>query len=350
LKYTENEIRHSKILSNLAVASRSSRDYNTPIHFTDTTRLNAIREELKNSDYFELHIPESDGGCYSLWGKVPLEELKEPVILVSTHVDTVPSITEPFSTLEENGFYHGTYDNLGTNAAAVISMLEGDLPENILFAFTGDEETGYCEGALGAARILKDAGITPVCVALDVTYEGFVENRLFSLENLTSGQKNNSFLDFVISVAFFVEPLDTQSFCFVPIDCQNLPKMFSDMSDYLTRAYRSPQYGMMDEAFAYAEENLPAMSVCLPCKGYMHSNSGVFVKQPVFEGYVLSLQCFLKELSREDKREFNLPFLQISDKLSQLVKRAGEISLYEREKNQKGESGYFHNFDLDYDD
>ena len=36
-----------------------------------------------------------------------------------------------------------------------------------------------------------------------------------------------------------------------------------------------------------------AFSLCLPCEGEMHANSGVKVRQPVFEGYVHALESIL---------------------------------------------------------
>ena len=133
-EFSEEELGHAKILEDLSLINRSNKH-----KFTEENRLNKIRELLADSPYQETYTHE----CYSLWSKVPLSKLPQDVILITSHTDVVGSITECSSKLDNTtGFYTGTYDNQGTNAALVIMMKEHELPENVVLAFTGDEETG----------------------------------------------------------------------------------------------------------------------------------------------------------------------------------------------------------------
>lgn len=312
IRYSEKDLKHASLLKDLAVMCRSSKK-----HFTVTDRLDVIREKLKNTEYVEYV---GDVECaehpapFSLWSKGALGELPKDVVLVSSHADIVPSISVCSSTLREDGFYSGTYDNIGTNAAALILMTEQDLPSNVVFAFTGDEETGGCKGAKGAAKLLSMAGKNPICIALDVTYEGFYDNVLCSIENCTAPKEfQNTFLNCVADAALSTEG-EKQSFCFVAAKKGLVPENLDDK-------YVSPQTGMYDEAFAYRDKGYPALSFCLPCNGSMHSNSGVMVKQPVFEGYILSLEALLCELTKERKENAE----DLKQKKDKLVSEAENI-------------------------
>ena len=194
--------------------------------------------------------------------------------------------------MNEDGFYKGTYDNLSTNAAMLILMLEANLPDNVVFAFTGDEETGRCGGAKEVSKYLLEKGANLTCIALDVTYEGFNENALMSIENCTAPQEEkDEFLNKVANAAMSSE--NEKSFCFVKAREGYIPSE-------LKKEYLTPSSGMYDEAFAYRDMGQKALSVCIPCTGYMHSNSGLSIKQPVFEGYLLSIESLVLNLLKEN--------------------------------------------------
>lgn len=277
--------KHVDILERIARMCRSNKEI-----FTVTDRLEAIRSELTNTEYLETF----DNRLFSMWSKKTIEELDRNCILISTHMDTVPGIRECYSNINENGLLHGTYDNLGTNAAAVCLMIDEQLPDNIVFAFTGDEETGGCTGARQAANYLLSRGKFPICIALDVTYEGFSQNKLMSIENLTPGKKGQDFMDKIAKTALSTEPDGVATFCFVKASINDIPTQFRTKQ----KAYMQPSTGMYDEAFAYRDEGFPAMSICLPSSGSMHSDSGLKVKQPIFEGYIISLASFLYQLTK----------------------------------------------------
>lgn len=277
---------HAEILEQIAVMCRSNQN-----NFIVEDRLNVISDLLSPTVYNEI----VHGNLCRMYAKVPIEQIPDACILVSTHVDTVSNITSCHSSLdEETGIYTGTYDNAGTNAAAVILMREEDLPANVVFSFTGDEETGACRGAKEAAAALIQAGKHPFCIALDVTYEGFRENYLISVENLVPASVpyiEKKALKKIGNLLISLEPENAQTFHLVK-------KGLSHVPSNLPKEYVAERCGMEDEAFAYANMGCPTMSLCVPCgNGSMHSQSGVKIKAPVMEGYILSLASILYKMA-----------------------------------------------------
>lgn len=341
MEFTEEELNHAKILEDLSLINRSSKH-----KFTEDTRLRKIRELLAETEYSETFTQQ----CFSLWSKVPLSELPKDIILISSHTDVVGSITKCSSKLdEESGFYTGTYDNQGTNAALVIMMKEHIIPDNVVFAFTGDEETGRCAGAKQTVALLRSLGKNPICIALDVTYEGYYQNKLYSLENLTGAEQGIDFVNRIAKSAMTIEPEDANTFCFVAANKHTIPTTIDNSHDSKTT-------GMYDEAFAYRDVSCKAMSVCLPCFGEMHSNSGVKVKQPVFEGYIFSLVSLIYEITHTHEQMIEA-FKTVR---KELVKKAKEVQTLAYHENyssssyynyESAMSRYFHNYDeTEYED
>lgn len=286
-RLSQKDLEHKRILERLAVTSRSNK-----CKIIDYTRLNVIRDELKGSLY-----QETQGDLCSIWSKVPIHQLKDKdIILVSSHVDIVDDMTQCFSILQKDGFYKGTYDNEGTNAAITILMRENDIPENVVFAFTGEEERCTCAGAINALKILYENVNSISCIALDVTYEGYRSNQLMSLENMSPSEKDPvAWMDKTFADILMTEP-ESKTFCFIRKEDTVVPS--TAPLEYIENAY-----AMFDEATAYAHYGLPSMSLCLPCNGPMHSNSGVEVKQPVFEGYVISVASVIYAITKTHKKE-----------------------------------------------
>lgn len=286
MEFTEKELRHEQVMSAVAKMCRSDKR-----GFTETEKLDAIRELLIDSEYHEILLHGTQ-----IWRK----DFTSPIdVIVSSHADVVNSISQCSSKLSNDGYYSGTYDNSGTTAASVIAMLEGNIPNNVMFAFTADEETGRCMGAKQALEYARNFGFDPVCIALDVTYEGYDEGHLFTVENLSSGHKKNEDMDFLNDVAQSMMNLETegkQSCHFVKISKNSIPSLLG--SEYIAK-----DSGWFDEAQAYVNEHAKAFSLCLPCEGNMHSNRGVDVRQPVFEGYINALESMIYEMAKDPNRE-----------------------------------------------
>lgn len=151
------------------------------------TETDKIEEAVRSAGNYQVTRKQ----CCVLFSKIPLGELggSGHIILVSSHADFVPDITKPFCAFyPDGGLLKGTFDNSITNAAVINLMQEGSLPDNVVFALTGDEETGRCYGAEEAVRTLEASGIRKqdiYPVALDVTFEGFNSPVSFSVENVT---------------------------------------------------------------------------------------------------------------------------------------------------------------------
>lgn len=321
--YDAVDEKHRDILEQCAVPCYSNKK-----GFTNLTRIEAIRGLLKKSGYKEIFL-----NTVSIWHKGDLaKQAEKDCILVSSHCDLVKNITKPYSSLDENGYYRGTYDNIGTNAAAIITMLEGDLPSNVMFAFTSDEETGRCQGAKDAVSFLKSMNIKKLtCMALDVTYEGYDEGMLASVEN---GTKDADFLKKIAKSALATEA-DRQTFCFVRKTRKAFP-------ENLPKEYICKDTGLYDEAMAYGEIGQKSFSLCLPCDGEMHSNSGVKVRQPVFEGYVNTLKGMLYSLTKTHVNQ--LTAIQIEK--NTLLDRTTE--LLEQEKAKRKSYSRSYEYDPEY--
>ena len=288
--YTDKELSHADILSKVAAPCHSNKS-----GFTETTKLDNIRELLKDSGYHEILLPNAQ-----IWRK---DDTTPIDVLVSSHADFVKEITKPYSKLGDDGYYDGTYDNAGPAGASVIAMLEGDIPANVVFAFTADEETGRCNGAGQALEYVTCLGYeNPLCIALDVTYEGYDDGLLYTIENLSSGHKKNEDMNFINSVGSTIMSLEKTSEdenITYPPTC-SLVRLHKDATpENLSKEFIAKECGWYDEAQFYVHQHMRSFSICLPSNGEMHANSGLDVRQPEFEGYLNALESVIYTYSLE---------------------------------------------------
>lgn len=322
-EYDDADRGHSHIMELLAVQCRSNK-----YGFKEgkTQRIDAIRQILQNSGYHEVLLPGAQ-----IWRK----DFSSPIdVIVSSHVDTVDSITSCSSSLSPEGYYRGTYDNAGTNSAAVIAMLEGDIPENVVFSFTSDEETGRCNGAKQTLEYARNLGNEPICIALDVTYEGYDDGNIFSVENLSSGHKKNEdqdFLNKVANAALALESEGIRTCTFVKLHKNAVPDAFP-------KEYVAKGTGWFDEAEAYSNEHAKSFSLCLPCEGNMHGNSGVKVRQPEFEGYINALESVIYSLTNTHEQLIEAKRMENATLSSRL------IEMLKKEEEQEKERGSYKNY------
>ena len=143
--------------------------------FTVTDRVAAIEQMLEQTDY-------------KLIGRQPLallyskREVREDdrVLLISSHIDCV--YPRCFCS-DEGDCLRGTFDNSFSNAALLWNMLNDRLPDNVVVAFTGNEESDS-RGAVQTVVALGRLGCeVPTALVLDVTNEGWESGALFTLEN-----------------------------------------------------------------------------------------------------------------------------------------------------------------------
>ncbi len=214
--------------------------------FTDTTRLLAIENLLKESDYELLYR----GNLTMLYCK-RRPKVGERVVLVSTHIDTVYS--HCFAQ-ERDGYLHGTFDNSYSNAATMWNMLNGKFADNVIIAFTGDEE----EDSRGAIETVCALGRMQCNIAfaivLDVTNEGWEQQAPFTIENDLG------------------------------IDIFTAHRLVEILSPYSGK-YAYVHDAEPDESWDYDEYGIPCFTLCAPVLGDMHSDEGVLLRKESFPAY-----------------------------------------------------------------
>ena len=237
--------RIAEIVETVTVESRD--DGNV---FTETGRADVIASLLFESGY---HLLFSGNLCY-VFSKRNFQPGDE-VVLISSHIDTV--YKECFCR-EDGDFLTGTFDNSLTNAAVVGNMLEGVFADNVIVAFTGDEEVDS-EGALEVYRTLHHAGLkVKFAVVTEVTNEGWDKECAFTVENdLGVGIFNGRKL---------AEVLDE----------------YQGEFDYIHNA--EP-----DESWDYNALNIACLTLCVPAQGDMHSEGGVFARKLLLPRYCEAL-------------------------------------------------------------
>ena len=233
--------------------------YDNGKKFTETAKLDRIHELLRGTSYKGLQ-----GNLVRLYSKGSLETLKQDnVIVISTHADFVWNIRDPFVKIsEQDNLMLGTFDNSATNAAALYLMMNDLLPDNVLVAFTGNEESGM-RGAAELDKFLrKTSGLSPFYLVLDVTDIGFGKKQ-FSIENTFSLPR--AYRDELVRIA----------------------------QEMKYQGYLYPK-ALPDEAYAYAERGALSCSLCVPTKGNMHSDNGCYMQLDAYLSYVDILEHIAK--------------------------------------------------------
>ena len=265
----------TEILARLSVLNRDNGK-----RFSKTDRLDAIAELLWNSSYRRVNAD----GLFNLYARKPLSQLlKEPVTIISTHVDCERGITACFSVSADETHLRGTYDNAITNAAAVAAMLSDRLPDNVLVAFTGDEEEEG-EGAKQLLQfLLRQNSRVRAIVVLDVTEMAWDAKADFTVEN-------DFFDDEIGEKIVRAAKASGYTWRYVPADPDDVPP-------YVPRNCLIPEEADEDESWDYDEERQQCFSYCLPVSGDMHSDAGVLARKVSFERYYETLIRLMQVMS-----------------------------------------------------
>lgn len=269
LHTAESECRFLKILKKINVLN-----YDNGKNFTKTDRLDAIGTLLWSSQYRRINAQ----GLFHLYSKVPISDLNEKVTVISSHIDCHNNISQNFTNTEDREYLRGTFDNAITNAAVIYLMLTGGLPANTVIAFTGDEERNSV-GALSVVDCFQKIGIQFKVIVLDVTDMGWKEAADFTVENnFWNEQLGNKVISTVSKSNY--------NWRFVPSDPGNIPC-------YIPENHVIRQEAESDESWDYDEKGIECFSLCIPTKGEMHSNKGIFVRRQSLFPYmeILSQLC-----------------------------------------------------------
>lgn len=227
--------------------------YDNGKKFTETAKLDRIHQLLAKTPYYQHGL---QGKLVRLYSKMSLSSLpRENLLVISTHIDFVKNIRKPFVQVSAtDNMLHGTFDNSATNAAALYLMMTDALPDNVIVAFTGNEESGMRGAAELDGFLTSQLGVSPFYLALDVTDIGF-KKKQFSIENTFSLSK----------------------------DCRDeLVKIAQEMK---YQGYLYPK-ALPDEAYAYAGRGARSCSLCVPTDGPMHSDKGCYMELSAYLSYV----------------------------------------------------------------
>lgn len=252
-------------------------NYDDGQKFTDISRLDTIDNELRESSYHRVN----DTGLFYLYAKKSLEQMKEPLLVISSHIDCQHAITKCFSEVREDGTLKGTYDNSITNTAVLGLMKENRLADNVVIAFTGDEEENSF-GAISVVNYLREKHKKFIVIVLDVTDMGWEQKADFTIENDFWDEKLG------MQVISILESIH-YNWRYIPSDPDDIPK-------YIPRECVINVEAEADESWAYDEENVSCFSLCIPTKGPMHSNRGVLARQKSFLRYTEVLEQIANQI------------------------------------------------------
>lgn len=262
------------ILSRVTVMNRDDK-----VRFTISDRLDVISSLLWDSKYRRIN----PDGLFNLYSQKPITDLRnKPVIIVSTHVDCEYNITHCFSKRVENNLLLGTYDNAITNAATLSVMLNDNLHDNVIFAFTGDEEYGST-GSTQLVEYLNKNQINVLHIfVLDVTDMAWDIEADYTIENdLWKEEMGKRIINIAESLPY--------KWRFVPSEPDDIP-------EYIKPSVIIYQEAAEDESWDYDEHGFSSCSFCLPTLGDMHSNNGIQARYSALEKYTDTLKELLINL------------------------------------------------------
>ena len=224
--------------------------------FTVTDRVAAVERIIERTNYKLI----SRQPLALLYAKRPVCE-GDRVLLISSHIDCVYS--RCFSA-DEGDCLRGTFDNSFTNAALLWNMLHDRLPDDVVVAFTGNEESDS-QGAVQTVVALGRMGCEVAsALVLDVTNEGWESGALFTLENDLG------------------------------IDILTGYNRISSLEKYNGR-FAFKHNALPDESWDYADYGIPSLTLCVPVGGELHEDAGVMLRKESALEYcnVLSLLASL---------------------------------------------------------
>ena len=208
--------------------------------FTVTDRVAVIEHVLGKTDYRLI----ARQPLALMYAKRELRE-GDKVLLISSHIDCV--FSKCFCN-DEGECLRGTFDNSFTNAALLWNMLNNTLPDNVVVAFTGDEERDS-HGAVQAVVALGQSGCeVSAALVLDVTNEGWENGALFTLENDLG------------------------------VDILTGYNIISSLEKY-DGSFAFKHNALPDESWDYADYGIPSLSLCVPVGGELHGDAGVLLRK-----------------------------------------------------------------------
>ena len=223
-------------------------------------RIDVIKDYLGDSAYHLL----AEEDLFLLYGKKPLSE-GDSVVLISSHIDCV--FSQCFCR-ENPPYYQGTFDTSFTNAAVLYAMKQGCFPDNVVIAFTGDEEKDSAGAVAVNVYLTKLACTIKFALVLDVTLAGWDNHCLLAIENDLG------------------------------IDLLTAHRLVECMKPY-QGIYEFLHFAEPDETWDYADYGIPCLTLSAPVSGNIHGDEGVLLRKetiPVYGEVLLLLASVLADL------------------------------------------------------
>lgn len=309
--------------------------YSNGVEFVTLDRLNAAEEEIRDSKYCHF----VDGKIFRLYSQKKIEDIKGKILLISSHADCLQEkpVFERASKDHQKRMI-GIFDNSITNAACLYLMKYCDLPENVVFAFTGDEESSdetrtilgkigldyqktnsflkkfrndegldYDDevdmmGAYSVCKFLKEKNKNFNTIVLDCTYSAFDDNADFTLENDFIYNKDIDWLNRILQCFSNID----MKWKFIPAD-ENQKE--ENIDEYVKSKYIIDKISVEqmcydegeiekawdDESYEYDARDISCISLCLPCDADdMHSNKGFGIRRKNYYNYIKILYLLCK--------------------------------------------------------
>ena len=222
--------------------------------FVVTDRVEAIKHLLEGSVYKPI-VSES---LVLVYAKREFSA-GESVVLVSAHVDC---LYDACFCNDEGDSLRGTFDNSLGNAAILSLMIRNLLPDNVVVAFTGDEEhdsQGAVQTVLALGRM--QYGIK-FALVLDVTNTGYENGAQLALENDLG------------------------------VDILTAHRIVG-VVEAIGAKYEFKHCAEPDESWDYNDYGIPVLSVCAVVGGFLHSNEGVVLQKNSLIPYCNSILAIL---------------------------------------------------------
>lgn len=226
--------------------------------FTVTDRVTVIEHLLKGTDYRVI----AREPLSLIYAKCEFSA-GDSVVLVSSHIDC---LYDSCYCDGDGDYLRGTFDNSVGNAAILFLMIQGKLPDNVVVAFTGDEEQnsqGAVQTVIALGRLQCEI---KYALVLDVTNTGWNSGAHFALEN-------DSGIDLFTAhrIVDSIEALDAK---------------------YAFKHDAEP-----DESWDYNDYGIPSLSVCVTVDGFLHGNAGVLLRKDSLSSYIKAISVVLKIFS-----------------------------------------------------
>ncbi|SCY03610.1 Peptidase family M28 [Lachnospiraceae bacterium XBB2008] len=263
--------------------------------FYDLKRVKLIDDEIRSSGSQYKRVSGKD--YYRLYAQDSLENLSKEfseILLVSSHADNLQKCS---SYDDRTEYIKGCFDNAATNAVCVYLMKALELPRNVLFVFTADEEY-HSEGAEHVARKLKNQFDNVNVIVLDVTY-GFQNGVDFTIENdfIFRNAKGEKFIKQICNVA----ATSGYSWNFLKKTKSHEERYIQSerIKQYMEEGCKSfSEVKGPDETQKYKKKGFNTFSLCLPCSAendlQMHDDSGFRISVQILQNYTDFLRLVLQ--------------------------------------------------------